>query len=442
MWEIFWKVADLTGQELVIGQDTWQVKVGEGPDSCQSAEAMLAYIKVVPLSDAELSAHRADLRRSKTRRLFTHNDAGVHNHGPTTPEQLRRYVDIYRDTDFSRIYWEAGSGDHLNYFSKIGVSPPYGSLEHLTRESERVSWLSWNAFREQGIDPFSVVLDQAHEIGLEFHAGYRVSGFHYPPPYDHAIQRASFFRFHQELRGTSRSGQPSPRISYTFPETQRFVLSVLREIAGTFPVDGISLQFNRRLPVVEYEPPLVEGFKAEYGEDPFQLDERDPRWLQYRSGIMTRFMSDVRRAMDEVADQTGRATRIGVSAIVTNSRDENLYNGLDTDSWVSKGLVDTLIPYSSNPDFNSNDPSWTDMADAEYWISLTRGDCNEASTEHYAAADERDGVSEASRRALREGCRAPLLLGRRDGACAAYRGISRGAPSRTQGGGRRVGQSR
>lgn len=140
-----------------------------------------------------------------------------------------------------------------------------------------------------------------------------------------------------------------------------------------FPVDGISLEFNRRLPIVEYEPPLVEGFKAEYGEDPFQLDERDPRWLKYRSGVMTRFMGDVRRAMDEVAERTGRANRIGVSAVVTNSRYENLYYGLDMDAWVKKGLVDTLIPYSSNPDFNSNEPSWTDVRDAEYWVSLTRG---------------------------------------------------------------------
>ena len=373
VWEMFWRVADLTDQDIVIGQDTWRVSPGEEPTSHRSAEAMLAYIKVVPLSDAEVSEYRANRARTDNRRLFTHNDAGTIGAGTSTPEKLRRAIDIYRDTDFSRIYFEAGSGDSLNYFSKIGISPPHGSLADLTRESERTSWLSWRAFRDQDIDPFGVVLDHAHDIGLEFHGGYRVSGFHYPPPYDHAIQGPSFFKFHQELRGTGRNGQPSPRISYTFPETQRFVLSILREITTTFPVDGISLQFNRRLPVVEYEPSLVAGFKAEYGQDPFELDERDARWLQYRSGVMTRFMRDVRKAMDDVGEETGRANRLGVSAVVTNSRDENLYYGLDMDTWVKEGLVDTLIPYSSNPNFNSNDPSWEDVRDAEYWVLLTKG---------------------------------------------------------------------
>ena len=363
LWELFWKMADLSGQDLVLSQLSWPA----GPESKKSSEAMIAYIKVVPMSAEEVDAYQADLGRTDTRRLFTHNDAGIHTHLPTTEEEIRRHVEHYRDTDFSRIYWEAGSGDRMNYFSKIAKTPPYSGPEKLTREHERITDESWRILLRKGIDPFQVVLDHAHEIGLEFHAGYRVSGFHYPPPYDHFDYGPSFYKYHPELRGHDREGNVTPRISYAYPETQRFVVSLLSEIAS-YPVDGICLAYNRRLPLVDYEPPLLEGFKAEYGEDPTQLDERDGRWIKYRAGVLTQFMREVRQAMDAAA----QGKRIEVSAIVTSSEEENLFYGLDLKTWIDEKLVDTLIPYSSNPDFNSTVDSWTDPGDAEYFISLTK----------------------------------------------------------------------
>ena len=365
-------MADLTGQQIHLRQHTWRVRVGDTPDAFESAEAMVAYIKLVPLNATEVKSHQTDLDRTDSRRLFTHNDAGIHGEGPATPNELRSYVDLYRGTDFSRIYWEAGSGDRSNLLSKIAASPPYVGEDSLTRAAERSSNFSWSAFREQGIDPFDVVLDHAHTIGMEFHAGYRVAGFNYPPPYDHFNQGPSFFRYHPELRGTGRNGQASPRISYAFPETRRFVISLLREMASR-PVDGISLQFNRRLPVIEYEAPVVDSFRSMYDGDPFDLEARDGRWLAHRATFITEFLREVRVALDDVATAQGRVGRIGLSAIVTSSEEENLYYGLDLRAWVEQGLIDTLIPYSSNPDFNSNEPSWTDVRDAEFFIALTKG---------------------------------------------------------------------
>jgi hypothetical protein len=370
LWELYWKMADLTDRELVLGQVTWRTGPGNGPGDFSSTETMIAYIKVVPMSEQKVVAYQADLARQDIRRLFTHNDAGIHSQCPTTEEEIRRHVERYRDTDFSRIYWEAGMGDRLNYFGQTGKVAPHSSPEGFTRQHDRITDQSWRILRQKGIDPFRVALDHAHEIGLEFHAGYRVSGFHFPPPYDHYDQGPSFYRDHPELRGRDRSGNPTPRIAYTYQETRRYVISLLVEIAD-YPVDGVCLQYNRRLPLVEYEPSLLEGFRAEYGEDPRQLDERDARWLKYRARVLTQFMREVREAMDAVAETQGRTQRIEVSAIVTNSEQENLSYGLDLRAWVDEGLVDTLIPYSSHPNFNSNDDAWIDLRDVEFFVSLT-----------------------------------------------------------------------
>ena len=372
--ELFWKVTDLTGQEIVLGQPTRQVAEGDGPGSRHCETSRIAYIKLIPLSDAEVGKLRADRERNDTRRLYAHNDAhGPHQlHRPTTAEEIRREIEPYRNTDFARIYWEAGGGDGLNYFTRIGRTSAFDGLDDFDQPLYRLQAESWRILRDRGIDPFQIALDHAHEIGLEFHAGYRVAGFHYPPPYDHFNYGDSFYARHPELRGVDRNGNVTPRVSYAFPETRRYVISVLREVAG-FEIDGIALLYNRRPPLLDYEPPLVESFRSEYDLDPRRLDEDDPRWLSYRARTLTLFMREVRQAMDAVAEEQERDRRIEVSAVVMSNEEENLYNAMDLKAWVEEGLVDTLIPYSSGPNLDSLSDSWTDVRDLDYWLSLTKG---------------------------------------------------------------------
>ena len=370
---MYWKVADLTGQELELSQISWRVTSGDEPGATQSADATIAYVKVVALTEDEAAAVKADRGRTDTKRLFAHNDG----HGPhfayrlTTDEDIRRHIEPYRDSDFSRLYWEAGGGDRLQYFTKIGRMPTLDGDDDFGRQGDRMHAESWRVFRESGVDPFQVAVDHTHDIGLEFHAGYRVAGFHGPPPLPGGQEEGSFYNRHPELRGVDRNGRTTPRIAYTYPETRQFVISVLKEIAG-YPVDGICFMYNRRLPLVEYEPPLIEGFMAEYGEDPRQLDATDPRWLAFRSRALTQFMREVREAMDAAAAERGRDARIGISAIVMGTQQENLFNGIDLKAWVEEGLVDTLVPYSSHPNWGSTVESWTDIRDFEYFVSLTK----------------------------------------------------------------------
>jgi hypothetical protein len=65
--ELFWKAADITGQELVLGQVTWQVARGDGPGTRQCTKANVAYVKLTPMSDAEVAAFQTDSVRTDTR---------------------------------------------------------------------------------------------------------------------------------------------------------------------------------------------------------------------------------------------------------------------------------------------------------------------------------------------------------------------------------------
>ena len=372
--EMFWRVVDLTGRDLVLGQMQWRVAPGEGQGALTSITSRVAYVKITPLTDAEAAAAQADAARTDTGRLFAHNDAhGPHfSHRPTTAEVMRRELECFRGTDFSRIYWETGSGDILKYFSKLGRLGTYDDQGDFGRRGDRMHAESWRSMIRDGIDPFEAALSHAHDLGMELHASYRVAGFHYPPPLDYNSQGPTFYKYNQRLRSTDKMGRRAPRLSYAYPELRRYVISLLEEMAG-YDVEGVCLLYNRRPPVVEYDPPLVESFQAKYGEDPRQLDDEDPRWLAHKAGALTQFHREVRQAMDEVAEERKLGRRIQVSAVTMRDERENMLYGMDLKAWIDEGLVDTIIPYTSERMLDSAAESWADPESVRYFVELTRG---------------------------------------------------------------------
>ena len=170
-----------------------------------------------------------------------------------------------------------------------------------------------------------------------------------------------------------REGNLLPRISYAFPETREYVLSRFREIVSNYSVDGVALLYNRRPPLLAYEAPIVDGFRAQYGEDPRELDPSDERWLYFRAGFLTQFMRELREMLDGVARDEGRS-RVEITAVVCRPG-ENLLHGMDLRTWIREGLVDTLVPYSSSVRLNSYFPEriWDDPKDVEHFVSLVKG---------------------------------------------------------------------
>lgn len=372
--ELFWQCAELDGQQLELGQPAARLKSGDEHASFACSAVHVAYIKLVPLTDDEAALVEADRNRADTKRLFAHNDS----HGPhwvwrlTTADEIRREIEPYRDTDFSRMYWEAGGGDEVHYFSNVAHIPTLEEVQDFNRRGDRLHAESWREFRKAGVDPFAVALEHTHELGMEFHAAWRVSGFHYPPPIDHNNFADTFYDRHPEWRGEDRQGRRTPIMAYTYEGVRQFAVSLFSEMAK-HPIDGVCPLFNRRLPLVEYEPPLVEGFKREFGTDPRELDERDPTWLAYRSRVLTQFMRELRQAMDDLSREQGRSKPIAVSAVVEGTEAANAFFGCDLKTWAQEGLVDTLIPYVSDWESRGHVAPWTDAQELEYFLDAAEG---------------------------------------------------------------------
>ena len=87
--ELYWKTADLTGQQVVFHQVSRRVSPGDAPGSVECSPARIAYIKLVPLSEAEVDALQADRRDSSHKRLLPITTPSVRSWHSGPPRRSR-----------------------------------------------------------------------------------------------------------------------------------------------------------------------------------------------------------------------------------------------------------------------------------------------------------------------------------------------------------------
>ena len=348
--EAFFKVADLTGQDLELAQVTLTPANSAG----------IAYIRCQPLTDAEVAAIQQDRRQTATRRLIAFNDGeGIFRRMPSSEEDLWEFVESLADSDYAELHWGI-VGERVGHPTK--VARHYGEgLEDFSRVDLRSQMESLQQLLNKGINPLASVMQYAHSIGLKFFLYQRMGAFAAFPPFDEVFG-SRFYQEHPEYRCQTADGRGVMRLSMAYPEVRSYMVSILQE-AAEFGIDGVNLNFKRGAPFVVYDPPLVEGFRKQYGHDPRQLDEWDKTWLEYRSGAVTQLMRELRQALDRVGARLGK--RLEIAATTQPSPAECLFFGLDLQTWINEGLVDNLLPMG----FSHGGPE----VDLEYFLGLTRG---------------------------------------------------------------------
>ena len=250
-------------------------------------------------------------------------------------EGLERPIERYRGTTLGVLEWGISLGTKVNclseHFELFGTGLRT-DLAHARRGDRRVAE-NLSAYARQGIDPLTVVANKAHEVGIQIHASIRVN-----PDYDPIwmgewlpnTYNDTFYFQHEHLRIQNKDGSKGWHLSYTYEEMRERKALLVQELMR-YPIDGINLDFLRHPPFVGYDPPLIESFIKEHGQDPRGLADDDPRWLACQCAPMTAFLRTVRRIVG------GKA----VSARV--DRRYYLAQGLDIETWLREGLVDILI---------------------------------------------------------------------------------------------------
>ena len=337
--EVPWRTVELRGEDLLLRQPR-AVPLAAQTVAAQGAEGYVAYLRLDPLAP-----HEAPGRDPGTRRLFAYDDtwnAFFEHLRPLTPDDgadaYRTQIEVYRDTDVARIYWEGAHGDVCHYPTRVGRTWDAVAGGSWPRAGDRNVVETWRGWRAAGFDPYALAVQHAHDAGLQIHATYRFGwgAFYWPPAFD-AYNAGGFFDRHPEWRCIRPDGTPDTALSLAFPQVRAFIVDVLRELAA-YEVDGLALLFNGQPPFAGTEAP-----------DPL--------------APATCLLEEIRAAIPGLP----------LTAWVFGARDQNMAYGLDVETWVGRRLVDTIVPYSSEPKGFSWGDAWTGPAAIAYWTNLVRG---------------------------------------------------------------------
>ncbi|MCK5328088.1 MAG: hypothetical protein KAR36_05745 [Candidatus Latescibacteria bacterium] len=342
--EVFFKHADLTGQDFVIGKVNGQ----------SAQKALVAYVKLVPLGEAEVAEIQRDRAHTDTKKLVATID-GMFFWGNEykTREHIMEQVECYRDSDVGKVLWAVNYGETTNYPSEVGTFWPDHSRAQLVEGPGSTPYIlgqkgAYNTFLDmissKGIVPQEVVSKHVHEMGLKFDIMFRLGiGGGLPPHRDEDGMVARYPEFRQVMR----DGTAVEKASYAFEEVRAFMLAMIREAVNRFDVDGINLCFVRGPHFVTYEQPVLDRFQALYGEDAREVDPSDPRLHAVRAELMGAFVRGARRILDEIGQEKGKHLALSIWAWPSGKDvwcgETPMAEGLDFRSWIEEGLLDSFI---------------------------------------------------------------------------------------------------
>lgn len=328
--EPFWKIADLTGQALTFRQP--------GPPydfPRHQPLANLSYIKLIPLTAEEIAEWKGNQPSENTKRVaviyctghMTGHLRGSYTYHPTSQDWFANEFSPYIDSDIGLFIFEAMRGNYCLFKTKIG---DVGN--------------EVNAWQAEWADPLAEFTALARAHGIKIFASLRMTGAQYPMNRA-PIARARYFWKLRQYAKIDRYGVPTSNLSIAYPEVRNHWLGLLRE-ALEYGIDGVQLHLNRATPFVMYEEPVLQAFMEKYGEDPRKLSELDPRWMRHGASYVTGYLREVRALLDE---KPGR--QLGIT-LYGHPHDYDPYREnfhplryqCDVETWISKGLVDYLMP--------------------------------------------------------------------------------------------------
>ena len=324
--ESFWRFAKMDGQSVVLSKSN---------QSGKPSAALLAWLRFVEMTDAEVAELSAERARRDTRRLYVTDD--IHNHlcegDPSVPGFWDTVLLPYEDSDAEWL-----SLEQVDLFTSGHV--PGGDLaaHAFERSCDRCLQTHRRLFDSSAV--LTDLVRRGHARGLKMSLSLRMGAWGIGFPYDQCYFDYDFFTAHPEWRCVMRDGVPAPAFSYAFPEVQDLIVGKLRDMALS-GCDAVTLIAHRGVPYVLFEEPVRARFRALYGEDPVDLPLDDPRLNALHCDIMAEFFRKARKAIDEAVPDR----RVQIHLRTLYSVYDTKYVGLDARSLAAEGLIDAIICY-------------------------------------------------------------------------------------------------
>jgi len=348
--ELFVEARDMTDDEI-------RVYPSRDPSS------KLVSLRLVPVTEESSDQLRSSLARPPMP-LMSVNDWAEYFGTPWArllPDQFTSIVAAQAEIGFSTVGWSVGRS-WVEYPSKL----PHAQVFPC------VPWDEARKSPDYPDDPYDyspriVMMNQfnpllgAYEGGR--HTGTKIWPWlamqrHYGTAMYGGIFASSFYRSHPEWRRVSKEGKSSG-LSFYFPEVRRERVDILMEVAE-LGADGLLIGCDRQVPMLQYEPPMVEEFLSQSGIDATRIDASDrpeyERWIRFRADFFTQTLRELQDRLSELSAKRGSKIPVGVR-IPAGGLFLNMAQGLDIETWCREGLVDLIDvdPLEETPGESSQD---------------------------------------------------------------------------------------
>jgi hypothetical protein len=326
--EIYWKRANLSHENVVIYQPFGRFFRPAGG---------IAYIKLVPLTEAQVLRDRQRtetiLRQAPRKSVAGMADfwSYVFVHPGAGQENTRSVIDQHRKAGFDTIYFQINADGLVHYPSKVAQPFTYEACGDPRVEAKAYDDMLRNH------DPLKVASEYARQQGITFIPWFRVTN-----EQSQTNPRIEYIQKFKALWTRGADGELTRWPSLAYPEVREYKLAIIRELLTDYAVDGIMLDYLRTLPVIGYEPPVVEAYDRRYGTHLMSdLNERaSPRWKRFRAAVVTDFMRQVKQIALAAEKKQGRHLQV-VARVAAR---DNLWKGMDVETWIKEGLIDVVVP--------------------------------------------------------------------------------------------------
>ena len=215
---------------------------------------------------------------------------------PMTMQDAWRPVDEVAGTTVDTFIYGVERGDGLFYPSKVGMQ--FGADKRpFTMAAYWRTWENMQSLAARGLDPLQVLIDRAHQKGMDFFASVRMS---------------SYGRMDAKFRVPEGRG-------LAHPEVRDHQFAVLEELVTDYDTEGVELDFA-----------------AAPGGMPLCLRPND---VAEYTPVLTDYVREISKMVRAVA---GKDKQIGVRVYPTNKMCRE--RGLDISTWIEEGLVDYVAP--------------------------------------------------------------------------------------------------
>ena len=282
------------------------------------------------------------------RRLLFYNDAR-HYHlycfePPISLEDARLPVDEIAGTKVDTFVYGFGAGPAMFHLTEVGEV--FGS--HLKTFKDmlgihRGTLPAWRAhenimsLKERGVDLLQLLIERAHEKGLEFYASLRQTHSVAPDDVDNYFN----WQFKIDHPEWCLKGQGKYAFNFAYPEVRAERFALAEETVNRYDVDG---------------------FEIDWDFWPYFFEEDE---VEQNTPILTDYMREHRRMIDETAKRRDRPIVFGARVLPTLAG--NLAAGMDVETWVKEGLLDFVVPnYYVDEQMDADLPF-------EWLVELTRG---------------------------------------------------------------------